>query len=124
MLGPLLRYVGSETATVWVDTDAPAEVGVLGRRAQTFHVSGHHYALIVVDGLEPGSVTPYEVLVDGSSAGQPDIRALNDSPTGLPRGVEARMLTRACVRPAVCALAAVGAAWERPRGREAGAATG
>ena len=34
VLGPLLRYVGSETATVWVETDGPAEVEVLGRRAQ------------------------------------------------------------------------------------------
>ena len=68
ILGPLLRYVGSETATVWVETDAPAEVDVLGRRARTFHVSGHHYALVVVDELQPGAVTPYEVLVDGSIA--------------------------------------------------------
>ena len=66
ILGPLLRYVGSETATVWVETDAPAEVDVLGRRARTFHVSGHHYALVVVEELQPGAVTPYEVLVDGS----------------------------------------------------------
>ena len=68
ILGPLLRYVGSETATVWVETDAPAEVDVLGRSARTFHVSGHHYALVVVDDLQPGSVTPYEVVVDGSVA--------------------------------------------------------
>jgi hypothetical protein len=68
ILGPLLRYVGSETATVWVETDAPAEVDVLGRRARTFHVSGHHYALVVVDELQPGAVAPYEVLVDGSVA--------------------------------------------------------
>ena len=44
---------GSETATVWVETDAPAEVDVLGRRARTFHVSGHHYALVVVDDCSP-----------------------------------------------------------------------
>jgi hypothetical protein len=65
VLGPLLRYVGSTTATVWVETDGPYEVDVLGHRARTFSVDGHHYALVVVDGLEPGSVAPYEVRLDG-----------------------------------------------------------
>ena len=44
---------------------------MLGRRARTFHVSGHHYALVIVDGLQPGAVTPYEVSVDGSIAWPP-----------------------------------------------------
>ena len=64
LLGPLLRYTGSTQATVWVETDAPCEVTVLGGRARTFAVEGHHYALVVVDDLEPGSVTPYEVRLD------------------------------------------------------------
>ena len=58
LLGPLLRHVDPVSATVWVETDRPCEVTVLGRRARTFAVSGHHYALVVVEGLEPGSVTP------------------------------------------------------------------
>ena len=29
ILGPLLRWVGETQATVWVETDAPAEVEVL-----------------------------------------------------------------------------------------------
>jgi hypothetical protein len=29
-LGPLLRHVGADDATVWVKTDAPCEVEVLG----------------------------------------------------------------------------------------------
>lgn len=61
----MLRYVGRTTATVWVQTDGPAEVEVLGHRAATFSVCGRHYALVEVGGLAPGSVTPYQVRVDG-----------------------------------------------------------
>src|SRR4051794_4896052 len=64
LLGPLLRHVDSGSATVWVETDRPCEVAVLGRRARTFCVGGHHYALVVVEGLEAGSSTPYEVALD------------------------------------------------------------
>jgi hypothetical protein len=65
LLGPLLRHVDPVSATVWVETDRPCEVEVLGRRARTFTVGGHCYALVVVEGLEPGSTTPYEVRLDG-----------------------------------------------------------
>ncbi|HYM63614.1 MAG TPA: alkaline phosphatase D family protein [Gaiellaceae bacterium] len=65
VLGPLLRHVGENDATVWVETDGPCEVEVLGRTARTFHVAGHHYALVCVDGLEPGSATEYQVTRDG-----------------------------------------------------------
>jgi phosphodiesterase/alkaline phosphatase D-like protein len=34
----------------------------------TFHVAGHHYALVVLQGLEPGSSTRYDVRIDGSVA--------------------------------------------------------
>jgi phosphodiesterase/alkaline phosphatase D-like protein len=64
LLGPLLRHVDPVSATVWVETDRPCAVDVLGRRARTFCVGGHHYALVLVEGLEPGSVTPYEVRLD------------------------------------------------------------
>ena len=64
LVGPLLRYVGTETATIWVETTKPCEVGVFGQRARTFHVEGHHYALVVVEGLEPGTSSPYEVRLD------------------------------------------------------------
>ena len=66
VLGPLLRYAGTTTATVWVETDSASEVEVLGRRASTFEIEGHHYALVVVDGLEPESTIPYEVRLDGA----------------------------------------------------------
>ncbi|MCO6010149.1 alkaline phosphatase family protein [Actinoallomurus purpureus] len=65
ILGPLLRHVGARTATVWVETDQPCEVRVLDAVSRTFTVHGHHYALVDVDGLEPGSDTPYDVLLDG-----------------------------------------------------------
>jgi hypothetical protein len=71
LLGPLLRYVSDTEATVWVETDAPCEVTVLGRTASTFTVAGHHYALVVLDGLEPGSTLPYEVHLDGIASWPP-----------------------------------------------------
>ncbi len=64
LVGPLLRYVGTETATIWVETSKPCEVGVLGRRTRTFHVEGHHFALVLVEGLEPGTATPYTLVLD------------------------------------------------------------
>lgn len=64
VLGPQLRYVDETTATIWVETDRPCTVEVLGRRAATFTVHGHHYALCDLEGLEPGSSTPYEVRLD------------------------------------------------------------
>jgi hypothetical protein len=72
VLGPLLRHVSPTTATVWVETDGPAEVDVLGHTARTFRVAGHHYALVVVRDLAPGSSTPYTVHVDGRLAWPPE----------------------------------------------------
>ncbi len=65
VLGPLLRYAGQTDATIWVETDAACEVEVLGHRQRTFCVGGHHYAMVHVRELEPGSQTPYEVTLDG-----------------------------------------------------------
>ncbi|MCX4969062.1 alkaline phosphatase family protein [Streptomyces sp. NBC_00654] len=70
-LGPLLRYVDWESgsrATVWVETDRPCTVEVrcadgASGSSPTFAVAGHHYALVVVTGLTPGSTTAYEVLL-------------------------------------------------------------
>ncbi|MDP9397991.1 MAG: alkaline phosphatase family protein [Actinomycetota bacterium] len=71
VLGPLLRYVGERQATVWVETDAACTVEVLGARAPTFTVHDRHYALVVLDDLEPGTVTPYAVALDGRVAWPP-----------------------------------------------------
>ncbi|MDQ3670642.1 MAG: alkaline phosphatase family protein [Actinomycetota bacterium] len=65
VLGPLLRHIGPVDATIWVETDGPCEVEVLGHRERTFHVEGHHYALVTVEGLEPGTTREYEVALDG-----------------------------------------------------------
>jgi PhoD-like phosphatase len=65
VLGPLLRYVGETDAVIWVETDAPCEVEVLGTRERTFCVCGHHYGLVHADHLDPGAWHEYEVLLDG-----------------------------------------------------------
>jgi hypothetical protein len=65
VVGPLLRYVGEREATVWMETDAACEVEVLGRRVRTFQVEGHHYALVMIEDLKPGSVYEYELALDG-----------------------------------------------------------
>ncbi|MFG2374476.1 alkaline phosphatase D family protein [Streptomyces sp. NPDC048504] len=70
-LGPLLRYADGSSATIWVEASRPctAEVrcadGARGT-ARTFQVAGHHYALVPVEGLTPGTSTPYGVFLDGT----------------------------------------------------------
>ncbi len=68
VLGPLVRYVDATSATVWVETSAHCAVSVmLGDRSwtrDTFAVHGHHYALVDLDGLQPGAVTPYQVRLE------------------------------------------------------------
>jgi hypothetical protein len=65
VLGPLLRYVGETAATIWVETDRSCRVAILGHQTPTFEVAGHHYALTVIDGLEPGRDYEYQVALDG-----------------------------------------------------------
>ena len=69
-LGPLLRYADGSSATIWIEASRPctAEVrGAQGARGEirTFQIAGHHYALIPVTGLTPGTSQSYEVLLDG-----------------------------------------------------------
>jgi hypothetical protein len=68
ILGPILRHVGSSDATVWVETDAPCEVKVVvggsSHSSHTFRVEGHHYALLRITDLEPGSSYEYTVTLD------------------------------------------------------------
>ncbi|MFD3734250.1 alkaline phosphatase D family protein [Streptomyces sp. NPDC058632] len=68
-LGPLLRYIDGSSATVWVETSRPGTAEVrcadgAGGTARTFRIAGHHYALVEVTGLTPGTATPYEVFLD------------------------------------------------------------
>ena len=72
VLGPILRYAGTESATFWVETSEACEVEVLGRRTATFAVEGHHFALLLVEDLEPASVASYDVRLDGRVVWPPD----------------------------------------------------
>lgn len=79
-LGPLLRYVDGSSATFWVEASRPCTAEVrcadgAGGSARTFQVAGHHYALVPVSGLTPGTDTAYEVLLDGVG-----VWPLSDSP--------------------------------------------
>ena len=74
------------SATVWVETDRPCEVEVLGRRARTFCVGGHHYALVLVEGLEPGSATPYAVRLDDVQVWPPEHSSFPPSRIRTPGG--------------------------------------
>jgi hypothetical protein len=66
ILGPILRHVTETTATIWVETSHQCEVTVLGSATRTFTVEGHHYALVVVEGLSPDTTTQYDVSLDGA----------------------------------------------------------
>jgi len=69
VLGPMLRYVDETSATVWVRTSHAARVTVERAggawTAPTVALHGSHYALVVLDGLLPGSDDVYTVSVDG-----------------------------------------------------------
>jgi len=68
VIGPLLRYADESSVSVWAEVTRP---GVVTVRADehtasdhTFTVKGHHYAIVSVTGLPPGSHLPYELLLD------------------------------------------------------------
>ena len=75
VLGPLIRYVDQTSASLWVETRDDARVTVHAGDhqwgARTFAAHGHHYALVVADGLEPGTITPYTVEIDGEQVWPP-----------------------------------------------------
>lgn len=68
LLGPVLRHVDRTSATVWVETDSPCVVTVTCEdgvaSAATWTVFGHHYVLVLVEGLTPGRSREYRVLLD------------------------------------------------------------
>jgi len=68
VLGPLLRYVDETTAAIWVEVaergTVTARVGEQMFEAATFTVHGHHYALVEVEGLEPGTSIAYDVWLE------------------------------------------------------------
>jgi PhoD-like phosphatase len=65
ILGPILRYLSAREATVWVETDIPCTVEILGHSAASFQVAGKHYGLVVISGLDPASSVEYEVHLNG-----------------------------------------------------------
>lgn len=99
VLGPQLRRVDETSAVVWVETDTSCEVRVRDARARTFCVHGHHYALVDVTGLTPGTVTPYTVTLDGDR-----VWPLPDAPPSVIRTPEpdgeVRVLFGSCRRVA------------------------
>ncbi|MEO5841722.1 MAG: alkaline phosphatase family protein [Acidimicrobiales bacterium] len=92
----MLRHVTATSATIWVETDASCTVAILGRQARTFCVEGHHYALVMLEGLSPGSTTPYEVHLDGSQQWPPPGSALPPSVIRTLDGGELRVLFGSC----------------------------
>ena len=75
LVGPLLRHVDATSATLWVETDRPCAVtataGAASATEATWTVHGHHYAVLVLEGLEPGSTTPYAVALDDRAVWPP-----------------------------------------------------
>ena len=69
VLGPLLRYVDSTDATVWVEVSAPCEVTIRAgdevATERTWGVHGHHFAVLHLCHLREGEETPYTVELDG-----------------------------------------------------------
>ncbi len=71
VVGPLLRYVGPDAATIWVETSQQCSVTVRldgsapDVSAPTWGMHGHHYALVVVEGLAPGTDAPYYLDLNG-----------------------------------------------------------
>jgi hypothetical protein len=74
LTGPALRYIDETTATVWLEASAPTDVRVRASApdgaahessTRTFSVRGHHFALVVLEGLAPGSDLAYAVDLDG-----------------------------------------------------------
>lgn len=63
----MLRHLGERDATVLIEADAPCEVEVLGHKARTFEVFGHHYAIVCLDDLDPGTTYEYAVALDGET---------------------------------------------------------
>jgi hypothetical protein len=101
VLGPVLRRVEGDLATIWIETSRPATVtidaGPAGGAARTFSVHGHHYALVVVSGLPEGAVTPYRLSIDGV-----EVWPLPDDPCPppvirtRPRGAPVRLVFGSC----------------------------
>lgn len=79
VLGPIARYVGTDTATLWFEMAEASTVTVVtdtGVRAQerTWGLYGHHFALVALEGLPADSTVHYEVFVDERTVWPPQGR--------------------------------------------------
>lgn len=90
ILGPMLRYADARAATVWVQTDVACEVEICGARERTWCVDGLHFALLVIEGLEPDVDHRYEVRLDGELAWPPADSELPPSTIRLPGAADRR----------------------------------
>jgi len=70
-----MRHVDATSASIWVETRDAGHVVVRADDrswgADTFAVHGHHYALVEAENLEPGTVTPYTVEIEGTAVWPP-----------------------------------------------------
>ncbi len=92
VLGPLLRHVDETSATIWVETSDATSVTVSttdegggagpSAQARTWRVHGHHYALVELTGLQPGSRSAYTVSLDGAEVWPPPETPQEDSVIG------------------------------------------
>ena len=70
VLGPVVRGVAPSALSVWVETDRPGDVEVLGSTSPTFAVADHHYAIVELPAQRSGSVA-YTVQLDGRTVWPP-----------------------------------------------------
>lgn len=92
VVGPMLRYVDRDSASIWVETAEPGTVTVEadGRayRSPTFTVHGHHYAIVDLVELSQ-DIASYLVSIDGEQvwpmAGRPPSRIRLLPPEGARR---------------------------------------
>jgi hypothetical protein len=69
LIGPVLRRVVGDRATIWLEITEPALVrvdvdGGGAGSAQTFSAYGHHYAIVVVEDLVPDTASAYRVFLN------------------------------------------------------------
>lgn len=99
----MLRHVDQASATVWVETATPCTVEVVAGdvvgSAPTFEVSGHHYALVVLIGLQPATSVPYQVRLDGRQVWPAPESQLPPSRIRTLDGGRFRLLFGSCRRP-------------------------
>jgi hypothetical protein len=105
VLGPLLRYISETAASIWVKTrnrcDVVVHAGERSWSAETFTVHGHHYALVEIAGLQPGTSNPYTVEIAGEQVWpEPDSTFPPSRITTLEPGHKLRMAFGSCRKSA------------------------